>query len=75
MEEKPKWYHRPYVIIGALLMLGPFALPLVWSSPAMSRLTKIILTLIVFGLTYWLVMVTVDTYTGLMKQLKELGLL
>ena len=35
-----KWHLRPSVVIIALLAAGPFALPLVWMSPAFTKPVK-----------------------------------
>lgn len=55
-DNKPqeKWYFRKFVIITAFLSIGPFALPLVWFNPRLSNKTKIIVTIIVVVLSYYL---------------------
>ena len=47
-----KWYFKNSVFIIALLLFGPFALALLWLNPYFSRNTKVILTIIVLGLSY-----------------------
>ena len=37
----------PWYVIGMLLAVGPFALPLLWTSPRFSRTAKIVWTLVV----------------------------
>lgn len=39
------WYYRSGFIITLIFVIGPLALPLVWLSPIVSRLTKGIVTL------------------------------
>ena len=71
---KTKWYFSTVIIVIALLSVGPFALPLVWLHPLYKRVTKIILTIIIFGLTIWSYFLTRDLYLYLMDQIKVLGL-
>ncbi len=52
-----RWYHRmPFVLLLLFVVMGPFALPFLWKSPAFSKTAKIILTALIIGLTVWLVM-------------------
>jgi len=67
-----KWYQRPSVVIIAILMAGPFALPLVWKSPAFTKGAKIAISVLIIALTIWLVKASVDIYNVLMKQLQDL---
>ena len=45
--ERPKWYHNMWFVLLMLtpFALGPFALPLLWKSPAFSKNAKWWLTL------------------------------
>lgn len=67
-----KWYHKSVVVLIAILAAGPFALPLVWTSPAFTKWAKIAITALVVLLTIWLVKASVDLYQALLKQLREL---
>jgi len=49
-----KWYFKTYWIVIAFLCVGPLALPLVWLNPRISRKKKIILTVIILILSYYL---------------------
>ncbi|MCX5702601.1 MAG: zinc ribbon domain-containing protein [Candidatus Omnitrophica bacterium] len=49
-----KWYFKPYSIVIAFLCVGPLVLPLVWLNPRFSREKKIILTIIIIILSYYL---------------------
>ncbi len=53
-KEKEKWYFRPAGMITAFLCVGPFALPLLWFHPRISDRTKILLTVIVLIVSYYL---------------------
>jgi hypothetical protein len=56
MAHKPddKWYFKPSIFIIALLFVGPFALPLIWFNPGYSRKAKIIISIIVHVVSYYL---------------------
>lgn len=49
-----KWYFKNSAIIIAFLSIGPFALPLVWFNPRLSNKIKIIVTVIVVIVSYYL---------------------
>jgi len=69
---KEKWFFKPSTVILALLVLGPFGLPLVWLSPKFNTVNKVIITIVVVVLTVWLAKWTAATYNDLLTQLHEL---
>ena len=71
---KTKWYYSTSAIVIGLLCLGPFALPLVWSSPKYKMMTKIIVTIVVIAVTIWLYQLVGQLYQRLIKQINDLGL-
>jgi hypothetical protein len=60
------------VILIAILLVGPFALPLVWKSPSLNLLIKILVTILVIAATVWFFMVSAEIYQALLKELKDL---
>ncbi len=66
---KSKWYHSPLTLIAAILCIGPFALPLVWTNKRYSITTKAIITTAITGLTVFLFYVMMKMYMGLLDQL------
>ncbi len=72
-EARVKWYLRPLVVFIIILAVGPFALPLVWKSPSFKRWNKIVITIVVFILTVWLIKSSVDLFQLLLKELKSLS--
>ena len=56
LEKKPqlKWYFKPYWLIIACLCLGPLMLPLIWFQPNYSRGKKIVVSVIIIILSYFL---------------------
>ena len=67
---KTKWYFSTATVVIALLSVGPLALPLVWLHPDYKRATKIILTIIIIGISIWFYFLARDIYLTLMQQLK-----
>ncbi len=49
-------------IILLMLIVGPFALPLVWTSKRMGLVAKIIYTIIMLAMGYYLVMACLQIY-------------
>ncbi len=54
---REKWYFKNSVFIIALLCVGPFALPLLWFNPRFSKRNKIIISVVVIVLSYFLAVV------------------
>jgi hypothetical protein len=75
MEPEPArnvaWYHRPFwIVVLALVALGPLALPLVWRSPAFSPTGRWVATALILGFTLVLVWQTVLVAELVTKQLR-----
>lgn len=73
-QQKTKWYHTTSTIVIALLTIGPFALPLIWSHPRYTLAVKAVLTVVAVGLSVWLFIVARNTYRTLMEQVSALGI-
>ena len=65
--KKSKWYFKSWSLLVSFFVAGPFMLPLVWFHPKMSRTAKIICTVVILILTYYLLHVMMD----MMRQAKE----
>jgi len=52
-ESKGKWYFKPYWLAIAFLCTGPLMLPLIWLNPEFTRQKKIILSIIVIIISYF----------------------
>ena len=63
LNKKPreKWYFKTSWLVVAFLCIGPLALPFLWLNPHLSRRTKIIITIIVIILSYYLTILMVDS--------------
>ncbi|MFA7231060.1 MAG: hypothetical protein WC071_07290 [Victivallaceae bacterium] len=61
MPEKIKWYFSKTFIVIVFGCAGPLALPLIWWRPQTSRTWKIVLTIIIFVLTWFMYQATVKS--------------
>jgi len=71
-EKKVNWYFKPVAVTIAILAIGPFALPLVWLSPAMKKRHKIVITILVVLAAIWMVQASIKIYQSLLKDMREL---
>jgi hypothetical protein len=53
-----KWYFRKAFIVIAIGCIGPFALPLIWYRPKTPLAWKIVLTVVILVLSYFLYQMT-----------------
>ena len=63
--QETKWYFKTYWIVIAFLSVGPLALPLVWLNPRFSQKTKIIVTIIIIILSYYLGLMLINSLRSL----------
>ena len=68
-----KWYHKPIPVILALILMGPFAFPLLWKSDYFNSFWKIVLTLAFTALTFWFIQITIQTSGELIKIARQLA--
>ncbi len=71
---KTKWYYSTITVIIAVLVLGPFALPLVWRNPRYRLATKLAVTVGIITLTVVLCYIMSAMYKNLLDQIRTLGL-
>jgi len=74
VKPKAKWYFTTPTVVVALLVLGPIALPLVWINPRYKITVKLIVTIIVIGLTLLICYLIGYMYSNLMEQIEVLGI-
>ena len=57
LEKKPKvnWYFKNSTLIIGFLCVGPLVLPLVWFNPQLSKKSKVIISVIIIILSYFLI--------------------
>lgn len=66
-DTKMMWYFKTSVLVIALLSIGPLALPLLWFNPRLRRRNKIVITITVLILTYFLVVSFKNAWDMIMK--------
>lgn len=67
-----KWYWKTSTLVIAVLSVGPLALPLVWFNPHLSRNQKIIYTVIMVVVSYFLVAWSIQAYNKYMKVYEDI---
>jgi len=71
-EEKIKWYYRPVpVLVLLLVVIGPFALPLLYKSPHFSKFWKFLLTIVVVIFTCYLIWASIKIWERMSEVIKE----
>ena len=70
-EKKTPWFLGRAAVMGGLILVGPFALPMLWFSGAFKIQTKIIFTLAAVVLTYLCWHYTGMLFDKLSSQLQE----
>ncbi len=71
-DKQKKWYHNLWFIIVMLLTIGPFAFPLLWKSPNISRSLKWILTILFVILTIAAIWLSIETGKAVWKEVESL---
>ena len=67
------WYFRKWLIWTAFLSVGPLALPLVWFHPRLGILAKIVITVLVLVLTYFICLASWASFKLLLSYGKPLA--
>ena len=67
LEEKDpeKWFFKTSTLITAFLIAGPLALPLFWINPRFSPRTKIIISVIVIAVSYFVGLLVANSVKSL----------
>jgi lipopolysaccharide export LptBFGC system permease protein LptF len=72
MEAKNKWYFKTSIFVIAVLCIGPLALPLAWFNPRYRPAAKVIITIVVIVLTYYLCIALAASMSSISKYYEEL---
>ena len=67
-----KWRHSTGALVIAFALIGPFALPLLWSNPRYRPTTKVVVTVSVLVATILIVYALVLLSVRVLEQYKEL---
>ncbi len=57
-----KWYFKNWVLVVGFLCVGPLILPLVWFNPCFNQKTKIVISIVIVIITYFL---TISMYKSI----------
>jgi len=71
-KQRERWYFKTFWLIIAFLCVGPLALPLLWLNPRFSGRRKIIVSIIVIVLTYYLTILTANLLKTITSGYKQL---
>ncbi len=66
------WYYKRWSVIGALILLGPFAFPLLWKSPELNLAWKIALTVILPAATIYMIAGTWKIFELLIREIRQM---
>lgn len=72
-EGSVRWYYRPWIVVLLLFfVLGPFGLPLVYKSPKLNKIWKVILTVVMIFYTIYLIDATVKAVETISKDMAQI---
>lgn len=76
LDKKPreKWYFKTSILIIAFLCIGPLALPLFWLNPRFSNVTKIVVSIIIIVLSYYLGVAVASAFKVISGYYRQMGL-
>ena len=63
--QETKWYFKTSLIVTAFLCVGPLVLPLVWLNPRFTQQTKIVVTIIIIILSWYLGSLLISSLSSL----------
>ncbi len=72
-EETMEWYYRPWMIVLAILFFGPLGLVPLWFRPKTKVYVKVLISVVVIALTFWMVRETFIVYDKMANYYKELN--
>ena len=72
-EEKTIWYCRTSFIVFAFFCVGPLALPLVWLHPKITRAWKIVLSIVMLILSWFMYLSIMKSIEALKRSLEMLN--
>ena len=70
IKPKNKWYFKKTSLMVSLLCVGPFMLPLVWFHPELSRTAKVLYTIVIVVLTYFIFVVFLKSMNSILSAYK-----
>lgn len=68
--QREKWYLRTSTFWIAVLVVGPFALPLLWLNQKISIIVKAVVSIIVLALSYYLGVLFIKSLNAIIENYK-----
>ncbi|MFH1645965.1 MAG: zinc ribbon domain-containing protein [Candidatus Omnitrophota bacterium] len=65
-----KWYLKNQWLVIGFFCIGPLILPLVWINPRFSKEKKIVLSMVIILVSYFLTMITVNSVRSITSYYK-----
>jgi hypothetical protein len=72
-KQPEKWYFKPTFLVTAFLLVGPFALPSLWFHPRLNKNTKIIVTVIVIILSFFLGIILFNSIKSISRYYQQIN--
>jgi len=72
-ENHEKWYLKPVSILGAILLFGPLGLLPLWFRPKTKLWAKILVSVVVIGLTVLMTYETVNVYRKMITHFENIS--
>ncbi|MBL7073140.1 MAG: hypothetical protein ISS33_05115 [Candidatus Omnitrophica bacterium] len=72
-ENREKWYFKPVSILGAILLFGPLGLLPLWFRPKTKLWMKILVSVVVIGLTVIMTIETVNIYQKMLTHFENVS--
>jgi len=70
--QKEKWYFKTYWLVIGFLCVGPLILPLLWFNPRFSRTKKIIISIIIIVISYYLAILTIESVKNISNYYQQI---
>jgi len=68
-----KWYFRSYTLVIGFLCIGPFILPLLWFNPGFNLTKKIVISLAILIVSYYMAIVLAGSLKSLNSYYQQLS--
>jgi hypothetical protein len=67
-----KWYFSLWVLVIAVFLLGPLAIPLVWMNPRLNQLVKIAVIILIMIMFVWFLYLSAEIIKAVLVEVAEL---
>lgn len=67
-----KWYFSLWVLVIAVFLLGPLAIPLVWMNPRLNQGFKIAIIILIMIMFVWFLYLSAEIIKAVLVEVEEL---